>query len=349
MAGPAIDERGGVSTVVQLYAEGGLFDDSRVRYLPSFRSGSRRTKVKAALRAWIVLAWLLLRGRVAGLHVLMGSHGSFWRKGVLCLMATVARRPYVVHVHGASFDAYYAAARGWHRALIARLFRHAAAVVALSPAWIDKLRPICPTARLQALRNPMRLGCCHRPAERRPDQLLFLGEISPRKGIAELIEAFARLRRDHPQLRLAIGGTGDDALLAAAAARWNVRDAIDMLGWVTGADKGHVLQTATALALPSFQEGQPMVILEAMAAGLPIVASRVGGIPDTLTDEVDGLLVDAGDVDQLTTALDRVLRNPLLADRLATQARRRAEAEFALPAVLDALRELHVSAGLASR
>jgi glycosyltransferase involved in cell wall biosynthesis len=124
-----------------------------------------------------------------------------------------------------------------------------------------------------------------------------------------------------------------------------MRDRVEVLGWITGADKLTRLQQAAVFALPSFSEGLPMGLLEAMAAGLPVLATPVGGIPEVITDGVEGFLVDPGDVGALTDRLSRLLSDENLRGRMGRAARHKAEALFTVDVILPQLEQLYTRLG----
>lgn len=150
--------------------------------------------------------------------------------------------------------------------------------------------------------------------------ILSVGRLSAEKGHATLIAAYRLLRRrlDSPDLRLVLVGDGGEADNLRAASE-DLGDRVLFTGHV--ADPWPYYCTADVFALPSYSEGSPLALFEAMAAGLPIIASNVGGIPETLTDGTSALLVTAGAVDDLACALERILRDADLANLLAGGAR----------------------------
>ena len=165
-----------------------------------------------------------------------------------------------------------------------------------------------------------------------------------------LVEALARLHARHPQLatRVKLSIVGDGPLLPA------VRQQVQNLGlqdavWLPGArvDIGSLLHTFTMFALPSLAEGTPVSMLEAMACGLPVVASRVGGIPEVVDDGVQGLLVPVGDVEALAQAMARYALDADLRARHGRAARTRVEERFSMRAMLAAYGDLY--AGLCRR
>jgi len=143
--------------------------------------------------------------------------------------------------------------------------------------------------------------------------LLGLGTVEPRKDFPLLVAAFDLLADDDPDLRLVIAGPdgwGAEALtLALARARHG--DRIERPGWVDDADRAALLRDAAAFVFSSRYEGFGFPPLEAMAVGTPVVATAVGGVPDTVADAA--VLTPAGDAEALAAAIDQVVRDPALA------------------------------------
>jgi glycosyltransferase involved in cell wall biosynthesis len=134
-----------------------------------------------------------------------------------------------------------------------------------------------------------------------------------------------------------------------AARERGIEDRLHYVGWVHGAEKERVLQDTTIYVLPSYHEGLPVGVLEAMAAGVPVVATRVGGIPDTVQHGCEGELVTPGDVDALTEALDRLLRDTSYRENLGRAGQRRVSAQFDAEVVLERLGTIYRSLGVTPR
>jgi glycosyltransferase involved in cell wall biosynthesis len=149
--------------------------------------------------------------------------------------------------------------------------------------------------------------------------VVCVARLKPEKALDTLVRAAAALRPRHPGLRVAIAGDGPEASgLRALSDELGVSGVVELLG--ARDDVGAVLAAADAFCLPSRYEGLPLSLLEAMQAGLPCVATTVGGIPDVVEDGRDGLLVPPSDDAALIAALDRVLGDPALRARLGTAA-----------------------------
>jgi glycosyltransferase involved in cell wall biosynthesis len=122
-----------------------------------------------------------------------------------------------------------------------------------------------------------------------------------------------------------------------------------MLGWVSGPAKDRELQQATVYVLPSYIEGLPMGVLEAMAAGTPTIATKVGGIPDAIDDGAMGFLVEPGDVNALADRISKLLADPALRERFASEARARIVSTFSPERVLARLEDVYRRLGAQPR
>jgi glycosyltransferase involved in cell wall biosynthesis len=184
------------------------------------------------------------------------------------------------------------------------------------------------------------------PVERAPDAtpaIAFLGEVGHRKGVDVLIEALARLKADGLAFTATIGGNGDLDAARAQAERIGVIDRIAFPGWVDEAGVDAVLRGADLLVLPSRAENQPVAILEAMARGLPVVATRIGGIPQQVLDGETGLLVEPDDAEQLAQALKTLVLSPERRAAYGKAGLARFEAYFSVAACAERFAELYRS------
>lgn len=344
MLGTAFATRGGVSAVVAIYRQAGLFDRWPVIYLDTHCDGSRLAKFVVALGALVRFLALVAAGRVAAVHVHGASGASFWRKSVFLLAAYACRRPVLFHLHGGGFWAFSQRIGPLGRCFVRALLDRAAVVVVLSNQWRETIARLSDNRRVRVIVNPVQLPP---PRGREPEAatLLFLGRLTEAKGLRELLQAIARLRGDFPQLRLVCAGEGDFDL-AGEARKAGIADLVEQPGWVSGARKADCLARASIFVLPSYFEGMPMGVLEAMAAGQVVVATAVGGVPDVVADGVNGLLVAPRDTTALTDALRRVLCDDELRRRLGAAARATVAERFSADAVVGEVEALYAEMGL---
>lgn len=165
----------------------------------------------------------------------------------------------------------------------------------------------------------------------RPLEVIAVGRLSPEKGQAGLLNAIAMLRDQGVAVRLTLVGDGPEGdALHARAGRLGIEALVRFVGRQDERTTLASIAAADVLVLPSFMEGLPVVLMEAMALGVPVVATRVAGIPELVRDEESGLLFDPADWQALAGAVARLAADPALRTRLATAGRQRIEREFAI-------------------
>lgn len=165
-----------------------------------------------------------------------------------------------------------------------------------------------------------------------PPRLLFVGRLSGVKGVPILLEALARLAPMYPALRLTLIGDGPErAALEAEAAERGVAALCDFVGFRSQAEVASALTEHTALVLPSFAEGLPVVLMEALASARPVVTTRIAGVAELVEDGVNGRVVAPGDAAALTEALADVLAAPERAAAWGAAGREAVLAGFVAP------------------
>lgn len=168
----------------------------------------------------------------------------------------------------------------------------------------------------------------------------FIGRLAPQKDVPSLLEAWAEIAPKDSHLRLVVVGEGPErANLERLAARLGIQDSVHFLGFRE--DVRELLTASDVFVMPSLWEGQPLSLLEAMAAGLPVVATDIKGIRGTVRNEIEAILVAAGNPAELASALERVTSDPALRAKLGEAARKRAEELFDPVFIGQQLRDLY--------
>ena len=351
MIGTSPQTMGGISSVVDAYRVGGLFTRMPVTYLSTHRDGSCLAKLFVATRA-LAIFWscLVFRSNFV-LHVHASSRASFWRKCMFMVPALWMRRPVVVHLHGSEFMEFYEQeCIALQKAIIRYVLDHCTKILVLSQSWRRSLAGITRNASIEVLLNPaVRREACAPSGGRQDHALLFLGRLGRRKGIYVLLTALVAVRERYPDVVLVCGGDGDLEEVRATAAKLGLHESVRILGWVKGSAKDALLESASVYVLPSFAEGVPMSVLEAMAAGLPVISTAVGGIPEVITHGTEGLLVPSGDPIALSEAICRLLGNAELREQMGQSGRARFQLEFSIESVLENLESVYRSLGVLPR
>jgi len=323
MLGVAPETRSGIATVVDAYRADGLFKRWPLTYIP-LDPIAKAAHAFGSLRAQH-------QRMVVHAHV---SHG-FWREAAFMGATIAVGCPLIVHLHGADF----------HPGIGAFLKR---ADVVCVPCEATRVWVRSIVRGADVVVTPPPVASDVPEVATKPNLVLFLGRLEAEKGIYDLLEAVAAVRALVPDVRLACAGDGDRIGVARYAERLGIADAVKFTGWVGPSGKRALLEHAAVFALPSYKEGLPVSLIEAMGAGIPVIASPVGGIPEVVVDGASGYLIGAGDTRNLSRALSRILVDRAQAKRLGDAARQTAHARFSADAALAPLEGLYEALGVSN-
>jgi glycosyltransferase involved in cell wall biosynthesis len=276
------------------------------------------------------------------LFVAVGA--SIVEKGAMAWYARLRGVPAIMFPRGGSVvdDCRNSA---FTRAWVSLAFGGARKIVCQSNAWqrfaIDVLGFAATNVTVMrnwtATRELLNVGAKRVARQDSSVRLLFLGWLDREKGIFELIEACRRLANSR-RFTLDIAGEGNaSAAVRALVARHDLTRVVRFRGWLNGPDLLQALSEADVLVLPSWAEGLPNAMIEAMAGRLAVVVSRVGAIPELITDRHSGLLVEPRNADDLAHALGEIIVNDELRESLAREAYGIAIRDFEVEAAVNRL------------
>lgn len=339
MVGPSPELLGGMASVCGQMAALGYDDRYTLEVFPlTFSTGAGEStfgRVGRHVGHLQRLAQTLRRTNASIVHIHTCSGFSFDRSVADMAVARTLGCRVVLHIHGAAFDRFFNDAGPLRRRWIAGSLARADAVVALSEAWRRKLETISPAARLTVIENAVEV----QPVETvrghaGPCRFVLLARMDAWKGIDDLLDAGATLRAKDCAFELVLAGpdgtAGDACVLAEKIGRRGLESAVRYAGPVRGQDKIDLLRWADAYVQPSHHEGMPISLLEALAYGLPIVATNVGAVPEVVRDGVHGRLVPPHRSDLLAAAMGEMARRGELRCSLSAAAVELARDRFSL-------------------
>jgi len=305
--------------------------------------------VRFALAMLVALKQMLLfpfRRPPDVVHVHSAQWHSFYQSSWYVLFAAfVWRRPVVLHVHGSSFDEFLEVDSVPIQLLQSAVLGASDVVVALSDGWADVLEEYVDPRKVVVLHNAVDVSEYDPSFSVSPVRISFVSNHIERKGIRELVDAVDQLAEENP-VDITIAGKGSLSHLVEDLA--DSRAGVEYVGFVSEERKREILNQSAVYVLPTYAEGVPIAILEAMAGGNAIVSTDVGGIP-SVVDEENGVLVEPGDADELADALRTLLTDPDRIHSMGKKSRRRVEASHSWEAVADDLADLYDSLAPASR
>jgi len=350
VVGPKPDEIGGMAGVVGQMVALDFGGDFALSCHPITTSPAEdeplRRRCWRHLRHVRSLRRAILRAEASIVHLHTCSGFSFYRSAVDAWLARRAGCRVVVHIHGASFDQFCRTAGRLRRRLIRRVLTSADCVIALSDAWKTELFRAAPQARVVTIENAVSARSTHSTARHEgPCRFLLLAKMDEWKGVDDLLNACATLHGTGVAFEVVLAGppgsAGDESVLTAKISDRELDGIARYVGPVRGEAKLRLLARADVYVQPSHHEGMPLAVLEAMACGLPVVASRVGGLPEVIADRHSGLLVPAGRPDLLAAAMRELAGDSAMRERQGQAGRALAETRFALGRFRDDLATLY--------
>ena len=292
-------------------------------YAEVFNAGLIRALqgVLITLGHMIMFPWILIRSGARIVHVCGVSYWPFWENAYYILVSRLLGYRVTLHYLGA-LDLYYSSRGKNERTLVRMVLRWPQKIILLS----EKVRILAATFlgidRLSVIPSNVDVtqfdGNDDEPSMKDGIvRVLFVGGVDPfRKGVYDLLDAAAIVVKKNPDVRFVMSG-GDS--FQEVEKRWRelgLDGYVEFLGWVPEDEKAKVYQLADILVLPSHNEGLPYVVIEALASGLPIIASSVGGIPEVVIHGENGYIIEPGDSHSLaeyilSLAGDRELRRAM--------------------------------------
>ena len=322
VVGPGPQTEGGITEVISRIVKVlRQRPDYVVTWVAMHRSGSGLQKAVAAIKGIATAIFTMPRYDIVHIH--SAAYVSFVRKSLVFWVARLWRRRIIWHLHTPNEDfCDFFGAPGFFGKYGRYVLGKADRVVVLSESWRPLATRYVDDSRISVILNPIPDIDAGTSVEK-PDGLvrvLYLAHLIQRKGYPNLIRAFAGVHRAHPRCKLVFAGSGETRQALELCRELGIEDAVEFLGWIGEPQRSNELRKAEIFVLPSYQEGLPMGILEAMAFGLAVITTPVGGIGDVIKDQVNGVLVAPGEVDELERAVLDLVRDSGKRTRLGRQA-----------------------------
>ncbi len=308
--GPDLNGRGGIASVLRSYSH-------CVAPFHYMRSNS----AKGSLFGIIALIMLLLRlpyfRWVKGMeivHIHGASGKSFVRKSLIVKLARVLGYKVIFHSHGGLFNDYV---KKTGREKVGGILTQCDAIAVLSNNWKEYFEQTFDIKNVYVINNivfpPTENVGEIKISHREPYILLFLGLICDNKGIFDLLDVIALHKTEFDgKIRLIVGGNGEVERLMFFVSQNQLENIVEYRGWISGDEKTMLLKECDIVVLPSYIEGVPISLLEAMANAKPSITTNVGGIPGIIESGKNGVIIIPGDKNALYNAIRLYIDNPQL-------------------------------------
>ncbi|PEA84138.1 hypothetical protein COL60_12140 [Bacillus pseudomycoides] len=305
--------KGGITSVVKEITESISSKEINMRFLATHINGNPFKKIFFYIRALFRLFFYIKRYDIGIVHMHMSYRGSFYRKYFVYKISKLLRCKVVLHLHGSEFEIFYNTSSKLSKYMIVNLLDNVDVIIVLGDSWKSVISSIAPKSNVVILKNAVQL--VNKSVKFNADNIrfLFLGALIKRKGIYDLIEAIKELDLSgflkRQNIKFLIAGEGIESNdIRELTKNYHIEEYIELLGWIKGSEKSEVLASTSVLILPSYNEGLPVAILEAMNYGIPVISTNVGSIGEVVKTNDTGVLIKPGDINGLVSAIKEIIQ-----------------------------------------
>jgi len=253
--------------------------------------------------------------------------------------------PVVVHIHGSSFDQFINTdyrLLAWYQSLV---LGASCRVIVLSSYWEDILATRVASSKIRSIPNAIEASEYKPTLDRKEPHIVFISNLVERKGVNEFIEVVQQLERTElPAFEVTIAGKGP--LSDEVTAISTELDHVEYRGFVSEEEKQVIFNEGNIFVLPSYAEGLPIAILEAMAGGNAVISTNVGSIPEVIENE-NGIIVPPEEISPLRSALEELISDPDRVQKMGKRNREMAKTRYSWESVTNELNEVYQECGAA--
>lgn len=329
--------RGGITSVIKAHKIGAQWEKYHCKWIETHRDGNTIRKLWYLFSA--LLQYLILLPFYDIVHIHIATTQSAKRKQLFFYPAKWMKKKIIFHFHPSNEKFLF---EPYNQKLYKKLFSQADLILVLSEQWKKWIKEALGiTEHVEVLYNPC--PKVNRREDIRENIILFAGTIIPRKGYADLIKAFAKIAKEHPDWKVIIAGNGEIENAKNIASEYGILNQIIFPGWINGKKKEETFQKASIYCLASDGEGFPMGVLDAWAYGIPCVVTPVGGIPDIVKDGINGLIFPVGDIDALASRLETLITNKDLRKKIVEETDKYVNNDFNVSSINKKLGQIYSS------
>lgn len=303
---------GGIASVVNVYQK----NIYPFKHISSTKSTSKFENAIVLFKAIIlIITRLIFDKKIKIVHIQGASYNSFHRKYIFFWLSKfVFRKKVIYHIHGAEFHLFYSKANSKLKKKIVKFLTNSDVIICLSEEWEKYFKDTFKLKKIEVLNNVIK----------RPEVLtnkqsnkidiinfLFLGTVGKRKGMWDILDVIIKHKSEFEgKIKLFVGGNGEIEKMLALIENEKLMEIVEFIGWVKDTPKIEMLNKCQVYLLPSYNEGLPISILEAMSYSMPIISTKVGGIPQVVEDNKNGFLIEPGNKEQIYSSIKFFIDNP---------------------------------------
>lgn len=310
--GPDLNEKGGVVTVI----DGILKSDLSKKYsIENIATTTSNRKIFTFIKSIFEFINKAIKKEIEIAHIHMASKGSFCRKSIIVLMCKLFNIPSVIHMHGACFDQFYNSMGKIARGYCKYIFKQSEKVIVLSESWKNFFSTWVDEKKIVVVNNSVKVDEKFKikiKEEKSCVTFVFMGKCGVRKGVYDLLDTIEEIKNhgyDESKFKVILAGDGELDKVNEKVLEKKIENVVNVKGWIEKEEKEEILLSGDVFILPSYNEGLPMAMLEAMSFALPCIVTNVGGIPEVIKNGVNGFISSPGDKKSLYNNMMSLINN----------------------------------------
>ena len=304
------NHRGGIGAVIAVYSK--YFE--KLNFIPTYKVGSAPYKCYVFFIGLSKIIYTLLRNRsIKIVHIYGASYGSFFRKFICFIISKyLFRKKVIFSVHCGLVHLFLAKSSSIIKKIYRKYINSVDAIICLSESQKLFFENNYNPKKIEILPNIIDYPVIkEKNKDTEKIRFLFLGLIGNNKGIFDVIEVIRNnVNLFDNKIELIIGGNGEVDRLQNLIKKYQIGNIVKFVGWVKNETKIQYLQNSDVYILPSYNEGLPISILEALSYRKPIISTDVGGIPEIVKNNENGFLISPGNLEQIEKSMKHFIENP---------------------------------------
>jgi glycosyltransferase involved in cell wall biosynthesis len=321
---------------------------SQRRYHKILSAGMKRAVLGMLVTLYhmIVFPFCLVLYDPRIVHINGVNWAPFWESAFYLFISKLFRKKVVYHYLD-SFDIFYDESGPTIRAMILAVLRRSDAIIILSKKVKGMMEELIRNKSLSLIPSNVDTAIFRKCYERKEQrnariQVLFMGGQYPfRKGLADILQAIPHVIEQNSNVTFSFSGGDNVRSIVPQCEELGISQQVKFLGWISEETKLALYRDSDILILPSYDEGLPYVIIEALASGIPIVSTHVGGIPEVIEEGVNGFLIEPGDWRALTESILRLSQQPGLRKAIGRANTKKAETQYSKKVALQRIKEIY--------
>lgn len=319
MVGPARSVKGGMTTVVDNYYQYGLNEKVILKYIES--CCDRNVLFKLIKEIFGIIKFIFCVNKFDIVHIHVASRRSTFRKIIYIRISKFYGKKVILHIHGGGFKEFFDnEISNRKQEYIKKWFNKADKIIVLSEEWKLYFSNIVNDKKIIVMYNGVNIP--ENFEKNFNKNILFMGRICKEKGIFDLLYVIYKLKSKYPDIMLNICGAGCEREVDEFINKYQLKENVTRYGWINGDNLDEQLINNSIFVLPSYFEAMPMSILEAMAYKNIVIATYVGGIPQIIKNNVNGFLVQPGDVQNMEKIIKKIIGSDFYKKNIPIEARK---------------------------